>query len=225
LFRVLGIEQDDHGLAAVRGATAALGPHHPAHRFLSAYGLTHDAAFVDTFLNRRDVDYTVDGLLRLIESAGLRFQRWANNEWYYPDSHISPANPLFDAISHLPEPAVWGAMELFHAITQHYVVACRDDRSPGQYGIDFESADFSQAVPIIDRMRLRSRGLRFLDTLNPLESSLFRFMDGRRSVAECLRLAGLQADATHLVESARVLMRRLWRMGLLDVMFPEGGAQ
>lgn len=221
LFRALGVPQDEEGLALVRATVAALGPHHPAQRFIAAYGFTHDTVFVDTFLNKRDVDYTVMTLLELLGRCGLKFQRWTNNEWYYPEAHLSPSHPLARAVAALPEPEIWGAMELFHATTQHYVVACPETRPEEEFCVDFSSGGFLRMIPVPDAARLRRFGHRLLDAMNPADSMLFRTMDGAKDVATMVRAVPLQGDPAALLEHARRLIRGLWRMGLIDIALGE----
>ncbi|MBN1423716.1 class I SAM-dependent methyltransferase [Candidatus Fermentibacteria bacterium] len=219
LFRSMGVGQDEEGLALVRSTVAALGPHHPAQRFIAAFGFTHDTVFVDTFLNRRDIDYTVGALIELLDGCGLRFQRWANNELYYPDAHLGMGHALARAVAALPEPDVWAAMELFHATNQHYVIACPAVRPDDDYRVDFFDDSFMQMVPLPDQGRLRRFGHRLLDSMNPLDSTLFRFMDGTRTIAAILDAVPLQGNPSGLAESARRLFRGLWRKGLIDIAF------
>lgn len=217
LFRGLGAAQDEEGLAMVRATVATLGPHHPAQRFISSYGFPHDTVFVDTFLNRRDVDFTVEGLLTLLHSVGLRFQRWANNELYYPDAHLAADHPLFHAVCALRDPDVWAAMELFHATTQHYAIACPAARPEDDYRLDLRGGEFLLMTPLPDTSRLRRFGHRLLEAMNPVDSMLFRFMDGSRTVTQILEAAQLQGNPGGLVDHARRLVQRLWRMGLIDI--------
>ncbi len=221
LFQTLSLEQSPIDIQVVRATIDILSHQHPAMNYIAAYQFAHDSVFVDTFLNKRDIDYSVENCLELLRTCGLAFQGWVNNELYYPNAHIPKNHPLYARINALPEQEIWKAMEPFHAINQHYFLACGHKRSQGDYRIDFDGDDFLRYVPVINRSRLKGYGVGILDTFDVLETQLFRHLDGNNTIAVCLERSGFQGDSPRLEAAARRYMKDLWRKGLVHVIIPE----
>src|SRR5262249_17487925 len=107
------------------------------------------AGLVDAFLHPRDRPYTVSECLDLVQQAGLTFQGWDENSYYYPDSQIAKNHPFFPAVNKLRGAALWQALELFHGeIPVPFFHVCRNDRPEPHYRLSFESDDFLDYIPI-----------------------------------------------------------------------------
>jgi SAM-dependent methyltransferase len=238
LFQRIGLAQDDASLAVVKKTLDALAPEHPLSAAKNKLGDLHfDAGVVDLFLNARECSYTVEDCLRFVADAGLVFQGWVENAYYHPDGCLRADHPLFAALAKLPEPDVWAATDLFHCNPGHFFVACRPDRPPEQYRIDFAGRDALAYVPIRragvvvhqpddqgGAARLTRQGLETLIT--PTQARLLSEVDGRRSIRDILaaaRAKGLPGAAGESEQFARDYFRSLWRMGLIVVKLPAAG--
>jgi hypothetical protein len=232
LFRILGLGQTDDGVLAVKEGLNAIGPHHPVRNYVRlANDLGADAGLVDTFLHRLDRPYTVGDCLALTRDAGLAFQGWDENIFYHPDLQLPPTHPFRLRLERLPPTEQWKAIELLHgAISWHFFHVCRADRDPRSYRVDLEGNGFLDAIPIprIDgwpgtpRTQPTSIGRAPFPNV-PLDADardLFAAMDGQRSVRDCLRAAGMDAEHPQTIAFARNLLGFLWRIGYLMFRLP-----
>lgn len=226
VFRDLGLGLDDESVATVRLATSLLGPDHPVRSYFKiAPDLSYDAGLVDTFLIGRELTYSVDGCLELIEGAGLVFQAWLMNSPYYAHPLVDGSNPFFDAVEALPDAQQWSVMDRFRATNGcHFFIACRPDRPRPSYAIDFSSEQAFDYVPVF---RLRSGlaageifrpGLRM--SLRPEHTELVTYVDGSRSIRD---IAG-SADSQDL-EQVRELFESLWRLDFVAMTLPTFGSR
>lgn len=220
LFKMIDLNQEPVDLDVVRATLAILGQFHPARNYTSAYRITHDSTLVDTFLNAREQNYSVQDCLDMVAGAGLAFQGWTNNESYYPEGRIPRGHPLREKLSHLSELDRWKAMELLNAVNQHYFMACRTDRSRDEYHINFNRNDVFSFVPHVQELRLRKLGMGFLESLTSIETAIFRRFDGEKTLHECIEALGFQGDISRLEITARQLMVLLWRRGLIQIGMP-----
>ena len=209
LFKRLGLGQRPEDVATVRATLAALPAHHPLSCWLALTGEqgTYDAHVVDNWLHPRDQAFSVDQVLELVEASGLAFQGWFRNAPYHPDSTIPPEHPLYPALADLSGPALWAAMEQVQPTNEHLFLACRRDRPPTSYQIDFEAPDFSDRV--VGRRfppLLRHPPLPY-DPRNPAHQALYRAIDGERTVGACVEAAGLTA----MPDVAHAFLSHLWR--------------
>jgi len=188
LFRDLGLAQNEASLAIVKEVLAGLPPEHPIQSYLPlAPDLGFDAGLVDTFLHGRERSYTVDDCLELVASASLVFQ-----EWFFKAPYALPnleGSPLGEAVAGLPLERQWALME--RLCTQnacHFFTACRPERPPHTYRIDFDS---DEAIRYVPRFRHRC-GLDSGEAFGPgrripldrLQQALLARVDGRRTIAE-----------------------------------------
>src|SRR5690242_5776469 len=108
LFRLMGVEQTPEGVSIVRQTLANLHSDHPVQPYLRhATDLSSDAGLVDTFLHRRDKCYSVADCLRLVDEAGLAFQGWDQNFFYYPEGIFQTAPSLLQRFNRLPDEKIW----------------------------------------------------------------------------------------------------------------------
>lgn len=230
LFRLLGLKQSPEDIATVKSTLNAFPADHPLRRCLSRENdLAFDAGIVDTFLHRMDRPFTVHDCYALLDSAGLVLQGWLNRAAYDPASRISqPA--LRARIEALPERDAVQAVALIDGrIGTHTFYACRSDRNPSDYRIDFAGKAFMDMVPV---PRPGWKRLQGLDAIllqpgvvgTPMEvrerrAAVVQRIDGRRTVGECFLAAGSTLESGEFITSfCRQLFRELWAAGYCDLV-------
>ncbi|BBY66063.1 class I SAM-dependent methyltransferase [Mycolicibacterium helvum] len=227
VFRDLGLQQDVESLAIVNEALRVLPANHPVRRYLAvAPDVNYDAGLVDTFLHGRDHSFTVPQCLDLVRNAGLTFQDWFFKSYYYPPSG---GNPFYGAVADLELPKQWAVMERINTSNAcHFFTACRTDRSPATYRVDFSSADVANYIPVLryrcsvvgaDLVRTGSRR-----TLNATELAFVQRIDTVRTVSEIaaqVARSGIVADADADIDSVTrlgtILFKQLWEQDFLAV--------
>lgn len=226
VFRDLGLRQNDAGVLMVREALAQLPQDHPVQGYLAiAPDLRFDAGLVDTFLHGRDRSFTVEDCIDLVSGAGLVFQDLFLKAPYYPTSTSSGA--LWHSVGGLPREKMWAVMERINFRNGcHFFTACRPERAPESYQIDFGSKRAAGYVPSL-RYRCALNGSQLSRQnwsmiLAGDDLAVVRLIDGRRSIAE-IAAAASQSGAlagrsdAEAIEFARVLCERLWRLDMLAV--------
>lgn len=219
VFRDIGLGQDEESIRMVRMAAPLLGPDHPIRSYAKlAPDLNYDAGLVDTFLIGREITYSVEDCLELIDGAGLVFQTWLTNAPYYAHHFFYPGNDFTVAVNALPDAMQWSIMDRFRASNAcHFFVACRPERPRESYAIDFSGAGALDYVPVYRKhcgFRLNEvyrPGLRL--TIPPDQSELLRHVDGSRSIREIARRAGQNENY------ARRFFEALWRRDFLAMVF------
>jgi SAM-dependent methyltransferase len=224
IFRDLGLAQDEAALFTVKEAVALLPQEHPLHSYLTmAPDLRFDAGLVDTFLHGRDRSYTVDDCLELVASAGLVFQEWFLKSTYYPPA--PPGGGFYAAVAALPPEKQWSVMERINTRNGcHFFTACRADRPPATYRIDFAAPEILDAVPMfrhacgLDGTMVFRPGWRM--ALDPAQLALVQRVDGQRTireiVAETSRTGGdAQRTPADREQCATMLCRSLWQRDFL----------
>lgn len=215
IFRDLELRQDEASLSIVKEAVAQLPVAHPLRSYLAlAPDLCFDAGLVDTFLHGRDRSYSVDDCLRLVEASGLVFQDWFLKQLYYP---LSPAQGSFyQAIEALPLQRQWSIMERLNTSNAcHFFMACRPDRSPQSYQIDFKSSAAMDYVPVfryrcgVENGMLNRPGQQIQPTTGQLAQ--LQLIDGRRTIGDIVAMN--QA----LPEPALTYFASLWQSDYLSM--------
>lgn len=232
LFRLLGLGQSPEEVAVVKAALGAFGPGHPVRRcFTGPNDLGFDAGIVDTFLHPVDRAYTVADCYELLASAGLVLQGWHNRYAYDPASRVGhPA--LRERFARLSEREALSALELLDgSIAAHTFYACRRERDPARYRIDFDGGAFLDRVPVPrpgakcvpgpDAIVLQEPGGSRL-TLRGRQAAVALRIDGRRAVRACyLEAGGGGPESPAFVASfCREVFRPLWLIGYCDLV-PE----
>ncbi len=111
--------------------------------------MASDEGLVDTFLHRREHVFSSGDCLDLVHEAGLIFQGWKENGLYYPDTRLAANNPLWPHLRKLPPRSLWQTVEMLDAsISAHWFHACRSDRDPASYVIQFDDDAFLDYVPL-----------------------------------------------------------------------------
>ncbi len=221
VFRDLGLEQDAESLAIVHDAIRSLPATHPVRRYLAAApDIDYDAGLVDTFLHGRDRSFTVPQCLELVANSGLAFQDWFFNSYYYPPAD-SGGNAFYAAAAALDAPQRWAVMERINSSNAcHFFTACRTDRPPATYRVDFGSTHASDFVPVM-RYRCRLVGTELHKPgsrrpLTPMELPFLQRVDADhtiREIAEQVALSGVVADPDldDLTLAGTTLFKQLWQ--------------
>ena len=230
LFRILRLEQSAEGVAAVKAALPAFPHDHPLRRCLAgANDLAFDAGVVDTFLHPVDRGYSIGDCLDLLEASGLALQGWLNRHAYDPESRITQP-PLRELIARLSERDALQALELLDGrMATHTFYACRRERDPSQYRVDFAGTGFMDMVPVprpgwtrsaAGNTMLLQPGLTGMRTeLRERRAAVAAHIDGRRTVRACFLEAGSTFEAPAFVASfCRELFRGLWLAGYCDLV-------
>lgn len=220
VFRELGLRQDEESVQMVRDAIALLGPTHPVQSYFKiAPDLDYDAGLVDTFLIGRELTYSVDDCLELIERAGLVFQTWLLNAPYWTHPLYDPSNAFATAVNALPNARQWSVMDRYRATNGcHFFVACRPERSTQSYAIDFSTPQALDYVPVFRKGcgctgdDVFRPGYRM--TLPAEHAELVRRVDGTssiRQIADRARATGGPPSE----DDARRVFEALWRLDFL----------
>lgn len=228
VFRDLGLGQDAESVAMVRLATSLLGPDHPVRSYFKiAPDLSYDAGLVDTFLIGRELTYTVDDCLELIEEAGLVFQTWLLKSPYYAHQFFGEPNEFYTAVNALPDAKQWSVMDRFRATNGcHFFVACRPDRARDSYDINFAGTEALNYVPVF-RQRCGFEGNQvfrpgYRMALSADQAELIRYVDGSRSIREIAdRVGGPGGMLAHgpTDDYARRFFEALWRLDFVSATF------
>jgi SAM-dependent methyltransferase len=229
LFRRLGLGQSEDDVATVKAALGAMAGDHPVRRCFSiANDLWFDAGIVDTFLHPVDRGFSVGDCYELLEAAGLVLQGWVNRYAYDPASRITQPR-LRELVCRLPGREAVEALELFDGrIATHTFYACRRERDPTQYRIDFEGGGFMDRVPVPRATWTRGMagGALLLQDLSGMklqlrerQAAVASHIDGRRTVRACYLATGGAFEAPQFVTSfCRDLFRLLWLAGYCDLV-------
>ncbi|HEX4795028.1 MAG TPA: class I SAM-dependent methyltransferase [Humisphaera sp.] len=227
LFRTIGVEQTPQGVAVVRETLANLPADHPVQIYMRhATDLTSDAGLVDTFLHRRDKCYSVADCVSLVNEAGLIFQGWDQNFFYYPEGVFQRAPSLQNRITQLPDEKIWEAMDLaFGAKGVHYFHVCRRERDPGSYRIPWNSPRLLDCIPTaraqLGQVRNPSGQSNWALVqpnappvlIDEACAAMFSHFDGRRTLCECAMAAGVREQDDALVVFVDRFFKLVWRCG------------
>lgn len=237
LFRLMNLGQTEQDVAHVKEAIGQLPRRHPIHDYMSRTRDTkYDAGLVDTFLHRQDRAYTVAECLDFAEQAGVSFMGWWDNIFYYPEGQLNLQHPFFGKINALPDTDKWKAMEVYNGtIAQHGFCVCLPSRDKKTYRVDFDAADFMNYIPVLRSQQVAApAGVKLAPgsitirrasypayTLGPAAAALYRQIDGKKTVAECFKAAGLTAaDGTPADVFCRQVLRHLWRLSYIFLRLP-----
>ena len=227
-FRLMGIRPDPAGIKIVKDTLNSLPANHPVRSYMpmARRDMASDEGVADTFLNPRDKPLSCGDCLDLVMEAGLTFQGWQENGMYYPDARLRPQHPLWPHLQQLQGRVLWNTVELLDAtIATHWFIACRPERDPATYTIQFEDDAFLDYIPIArvnqviladPAQRTPMRIVRPPFPALPLDTkqaALFQNVDGVRNVRACVAAAGLPADTAANKQYAQHFFGTLWRAG------------
>ncbi|BBY61689.1 class I SAM-dependent methyltransferase [Mycolicibacterium sarraceniae] len=223
VFRDLGLRQDSQSLEIVKDALRVLPADHPVRRYLAvAPDVSYDAGLVDTFLHGRDRSFTVPDCLNLIENAGLTFQDWLFKSNYYPPND---GGTFYRAVASVEPHRQWALAERINTSNAcHFFTACRPDRSPATYRVDFSSAAVADYVPVL-RYRCKAVGTDLVRpggrrALTSVELAFVQRIDTARTIAEITEQvgrSGIVADVDGLTTLGANIFERLWQQDFIAI--------
>jgi SAM-dependent methyltransferase len=232
-FRDLGLDQDDASVQMVKEVITALPPEHPVRNYfkMAPVSAQSDAAVAETFLRGPERTYSVDDCIDLVTSAGLAFQGWFIKAPYYAHDWFRHGSPLQQAISTLPEPKLWSAIERLHVMNAcHFFMACRPDRPKESYTIDFSTPGCLDYIPQM-RMRCGIEGDEIFrpnwrTKIKPAQMRFVEYVNGRRTIrqiADRVAKSGQApgASSSDLEEFGRRLFESLWRLDFAAMTLRE----
>jgi hypothetical protein len=182
-------------------------------------------ALADALLHPIDRAYTVPQLYDWLDRCGMSFARWVEQAPYLPQCGLMSKTPHAQRLASLPAPSQHAAVELFRGtMVRHKLIAYRDDHPGEAQPISFTGDSWRDYVPIqvpwtvCVRERLPpgsvavliNRAHPFTDlilTVDKVEDRLFGAIDGKRSLAEILAVAGNACDEG----KALTFFERLWQ--------------
>ncbi len=220
VFRDMGLGQDEESIHLVRTALTMLTQDHPIRSYLNiADDLDYDAGLVDTFLISRELTYSAQECVDLVEKAGLVFQTWLLNAPYHPHTYFAP-NEFNLAVEALPKAMQWSVMDRLRAVNGcHFFVATRTERPARSYAIDFSTPESLDYVPVfrqrcgLDGNEMYRPSWRY--TITPDDAALVRLVDGSRSIRDIAALTRESGAEDH----ARRLIEALWRLDFVAATF------
>ena len=150
-FRRLDLRQNSQDIKVARDIVAALPEHHYFHwlrRGDAGNEIADDAAFVDLMLRPRDRAYSVPEVVALIEGAGLGFQGWEDNRFYYADTHFGSESRIAQMPRQLPQANQWAVVDnLVLQAMHHAFLACQRGRLAQRWP-EFESDALLDTFPV-----------------------------------------------------------------------------
>ena len=223
--RLLGITATPKDLRDLDSALDALPDDHPLAAVMhNAKDFRHPEALADALLHPLDRAYSVPQLYAWLERCGMALARWVQQAPYLPQCGAVAKTGHATRLASLAAPAQHAALELLRGtMVRHSLVAYRADRVGERQPIRFDERCL-QYVPIrvpwtvCVRERLPpgcvavliNRAHPFTDlilTVDSFEDRLLAHIDGQRTVAQILGLAG----AAPADRRAIAFFERLWQ--------------
>ena len=227
VFRELGLSQNDLSVLMVKDALGVLTKDHPIWSYIQlAPDLQYDAGLVDTFLHGRERSYTIAECVEFANVSGLVFQDLFIKAPYYPPANASGA--FLSSVATLPESQQWSVMERINFRNGcHFFTACRADRAPENYRVDFNSDKALQYIPCF-RLRCCSDGDTLIRSdwrmpLDALQAELALRIDGNRSIRDIVELVAKDAPIQRTVDDVSAngleFFRSIWQLDFITVSF------
>jgi SAM-dependent methyltransferase len=225
--RLVGVRARENDLRDLGATLAALPADHPIAGVLRhAKDFRRPEAMADALLHPQDRAYTVPELYAWLDRCGMSFGRWTEQAPYLARCGAIAKSPHAARLASLPAPQQHAAVELFRGtMVSHSFIAYRDDGSDESQAITFAGDRWRDYVPIARpstvcvRERLPpgsvavliNRSHIFTDlilTVDAFEDRLLGAIDGKRTLAEILRLAAQDGDGER---RALRFFERLWQ--------------
>ena len=221
MFRRLGVDQDENGIAFVRNVLKDLPAHHYARWFLPSPKVQiEDAELVDIFLHVQDRAYSVPEVLDLISNAGLTFQCWNDNGLYSREANIDPSTELWKRLEQASERDQWSAVDGFTLQNMRHSFVARHPSSDSLWRIDFDGSAWLKYRPVrhpsltpLGGGKAQRGQIAF--NLLPHEQGLMQGSDGETSIATLIDRLDPPASPSNRRELARLFFRRMWQLGHL----------
>lgn len=212
--RRLGVGTSPQEIQDLTAALKELPQHHPLVSMVRGARESLDAkALIDALLNPRDRTYSVPELFEFLERNELTFARWYSQAAYSPHCGAISATPHAKPLAALPEREQYAAMELWRGlITNHDFIAYRNDHDNDRFKVRFDDDRFLKYVPIRrawticieERLPPGAAGALLNQTslfpdlfylIDARQKQMFDAIDGRRSIAEILKIGKGDAAA------------------------------
>ena len=223
--RLLGVSATPGELSELESVLDALPGDHPLAGVLQgAKDFRHPEALADALLHPLDRAYSVPQLYAWLERCGMALARWVQQAPYLPQCGSIANSKHAERLATLAEPAQHAALELIRGtMVRHSLIAYRADRVGERQPVRFDESCLAYvpiAVPwtVCVRERLPpgcvavliNRAHPFTDlvlTVDAFEDRLLEGIDGRRTVAQILEVAGAGSSRRR----ALAFFERLWR--------------
>jgi hypothetical protein len=225
--RLLGIIPSEDELRNLGATLNKLPAAHPISAVLGkAKDFGRPDALADALLHPRDRAYTVPELYAWLDQCGMSFGRWIEQAPYLAQCGMVAKSPHAARLAALPPQLQHAAVELFRGtLVSHSFTAYRSDRIEETQPITFAGSGWRNYVPITlpwttrvrDRLPpgcaavLINRAHTSTDlicTVDRFEDVLLGAIDGKRTLEDILRFAGVDRGAEH---SALSFFERLWQ--------------
>jgi hypothetical protein len=223
--RLLGISATEDDLRTLGATLAALPADHPIGSVLrKAKDFRRPEAMADALLHPQDRAYSVPELYAWLDRCGMSFSRWTEQAPYLAQCGAIAKSPHADRLATLSSREQHAAVELFRGtMSTHSFVAYRDDYAGQSQPIPFAGDNWGGYVPIAlpwtvcvrERLPpgaaavLINRMHTFTDlicTVDSFEDRLLAAIDGKRTLAEILKLSAREDEPRALA-----FFERLWR--------------
>lgn len=229
-LRRLKVAQDATGVAFARRLVEQLPAQHFVRWYTAAAAeLSHDAAFVDTFLHPQDRAYTVPQVLEFLERNGLAFGGWIDNAHYFADAALARLAPeVRGAVAALPPREQWAVVEMLTLEHGMHVFVARPAASAGLavQAEDLQAEGWERLVPHwapgLRRVAAApgafaySRGAAAPVHLGAGQAALLEAADGTRRLVELFALPALaQVPQPQRRPLVREFIAQMWRIGHL----------
>ena len=224
--RLLGITASEKDLRKLGNTLKALPANHPIGNVMhTALDFNHPDALADALLHPLDRAYSVPQLYDWLDRCGLSFGRWVEQAPYLAQCGLMAKTPHTEQLASLPAPLQHAAAELFRGtMVKHKLIAYRDDRVGESQPITFVGEHWREYVPIRVPWTvcvregvpsgavavLINRAHTFTDlilTVDETEDRLLSAINGKRTLGEIVKLAGMTDDEHHALN----FFERLWQ--------------
>jgi SAM-dependent methyltransferase len=225
--RLLDIGTSESDLQSLGAALGTLPKDHPISDVLRrSNDFRRPEAMADALLHPQDRAYTVPELYAWLDRCGMSFGRWIEQAPYLPHCGMLAKSPHAAGLASLPSRSQHAAVELFRGtMVAHNFIAYSNDSPEKNKPIMFGGDGWREYIPIAlpwtkcVRERLPAGSVAvlinqshtFTDlilTVDAFEDRLLGAIDGKRTLAEILRLAVPDGDHER---RALNFFDRLWR--------------
>jgi 2-polyprenyl-3-methyl-5-hydroxy-6-metoxy-1,4-benzoquinol methylase len=227
LLERLGIEPNSEGYPLARQVVAALAPNHPWNLLAPGSSTRPDDLLAD-WLHPEAPCFSVPEAYDLLAASGLALQRFTYQPYYLPQCSPLGRTPLLAEARKLPEAQQHALMELYWpGVRYHFLAACRADRPPSTFQIDFSSEEWLCYGPLLParlpleeetepvgakaRLRWRAAGMPEVGfSLGGFQFRLLKALDRAEELGEVIGLASFSGDPQLRDQWAREFFQMMW---------------
>ena len=227
VFRRMGIEATDDGIAKARSIVAELPEDHCVQRYVRlAKELENDSPFVDTFLHPQDRAYTVPQIFELLDSADLELQNWIDSAEYWRNIHWGETSAVAKMVDPLPPKEHWAIVELLRQGAAMHKFTARHKAFATRFNVDFGDQDWKEFTPFRSPELLKT-GTRqyqrraYTFSFAPVEEFIIDRIDGQRTIGKILSLPEFsEIPPDQLLTAGRRIFEHQWKLGNIMVALP-----